>query len=109
MREAELSRNETKAEGTAPTPVDWVCGGSKGTEADGTESGGEAEGKGKNCTSLYNYETNYEQKRQKNSNGRFSAKYDRYDNLVRNETCTAKRKKRQNTEHSLSFFTQNSF
>ena len=62
MREEKPSRNETNAEATAPTFIDWVWKGSKETEADGTGSGGGADGRGENCTSLYNYETNYDNK-----------------------------------------------
>lgn len=61
-REAMPSRNETEAEATAPTLMDWVWRGSKGAGAEGTRSGGGAEGGGEKCTSLYNYETNYKQK-----------------------------------------------
>ena len=65
MHDAKPSRNETNAEGTALTLIDWVWRGSKEPEAEGTESGGGAEGRRKNCTSLYNYETNYERKTKK--------------------------------------------
>lgn len=47
MHDAKSSRNETKAEATAPTLIDWVWRGSKETEAAGTGSGGGADCKGR--------------------------------------------------------------